>query len=167
MLLISAVFFNIFFYSLIPASANEKVPYEMPYPGLLPDHPLYPLKAARDRILDYSTRDSIKKAQLYLLFSDKRIVMAQQLSKKGKVKPAISVLSKGEKYFLKIPDLLKAAKQQGRTPPPELVQQVRQSNKKHQEIMAILQRDLPEGNLEELKQVITLNQQIQKDLKNL
>ena len=51
---------------------QEKVIYNLPYPGLLPDNPLYITKIMRDKITDFLTRDNLKKAELYLLYSDKK-----------------------------------------------------------------------------------------------
>ena len=45
---------------------QPEVIYPLPYPGLLTDNPLYPLKEWRDSILIFTTRDNVKKAQLYL-----------------------------------------------------------------------------------------------------
>ena len=59
---------------------QEKVIYNLPYPGLLPDSPLYITKIARDRITDFLTRDNLKKAELYLLYSDKRASMSLVLA---------------------------------------------------------------------------------------
>jgi hypothetical protein len=42
---------------------NQKIDYDLPYPGLLPDHPLYFIKAGRDKITELITRDNIKKAK--------------------------------------------------------------------------------------------------------
>src|SRR3990167_744470 len=67
---------------------KEKIQYDLPYPGILPDHPLYVFKTTRDKILEFFTRGNIKKAELYLLFSDKRAKMSQELAKKGKSKLA-------------------------------------------------------------------------------
>lgn len=139
----------------------------MPYPGILPDHPLYALKVARDRALDYTTRDPVKKARLYLLFSDKRVAMAEALIEKGKIKPAISTLSKGEKYFLQISTLLKTSKSQGSGAPEDLILQLKLSNQKHREVIDTLLRQLPQGELESLQQILDLNKQIEKDLKSL
>jgi hypothetical protein len=79
------------FYILNTASAqesmtlqNQKVVYDMPYPGLLPDSPLYFIKIVRDRATEFFTRDNIKKANLYLNYSDKRAVMSLKLAEKGK-----------------------------------------------------------------------------------
>src|SRR3989344_2585422 len=92
---------------------DEKVIYRLPYPGILSDNPLYMVKIVRDRITEFLTRESLKKAQLYLLYSDKRLAMAIALAHKGKNTQAIDAVSKGEKYFLKIVPILKDAKKQG------------------------------------------------------
>ena len=46
----------------ITDNPQPKVLYNLPYPGLTPDNPLYFIKAVRDRIIDISTRDTLKKA---------------------------------------------------------------------------------------------------------
>ncbi len=145
----------------------EKVAYELPYPGILPDHPLYFLKAARDRITDWLTRDSFKKAQLYLLYSDKRIAMVQPLVKKGKTTLAISTFSKGEKYFLKIPKILIEAKKQGSSPPPGFVEKLKLANSKHKEVAESLLKELPQGVSSPIIEIIRLNEEIKSQLEKL
>lgn len=77
----------------------EKVEYYLPYPGILPDSPLYKLKAVRDRVSLLTTFDPIKKAEKELFLADKRINAAQALYEGGKVDLAISVATKAEKYL--------------------------------------------------------------------
>jgi len=82
---------------------GEEVPevnYQMPYEGdVLPDSPLWIFKAARDRLWYMITSSPTKKAELALLFSDKRLVSARTLLEKKKPDIAISTLTKGEKYL--------------------------------------------------------------------
>lgn len=139
---------------------QEKVIYNLPYPGLLPDSPLYFTKIIRDRINDFLTRDNVKKAQLYLLDSDKRISMAMVLASKGKSQLAIDTFAKGEKYFLKIPGLLIAAKKQGAQAPSSFVETLKQSNAKHKELIDDLIKILPTGLDDSLKQLSDLNAQV-------
>ncbi len=74
--------------------------YQMPFEGrVLPDSPLWVLKAARDRIWYFITSSPLKRAELALLFSDKRLVSAQTLLENKKPDIAISTLAKGEKYL--------------------------------------------------------------------
>ena len=74
LLLIIPPFIYLFNYAQ-PVSLNidNKANYELPFPGLLPDHPLYLLKAGRDRALIFVTRDYDSKARLQLELSDKRV----------------------------------------------------------------------------------------------
>lgn len=141
-----------------------KVVYDLPYPGILPDHPLYFLKIVRDRITEFLTRDNFKKAQLYLLYSDKRVAMAMSLAKKGKSQQTISSFSKGEKYFAKIPNILKQAKQQGSSAPSSFIETLKQSNAKHGELIDELIKTLPEGSQDQLNQLRDLNLTIKKEL---
>lgn len=149
------------------AATQEKVIYDLPYPGILPDHPLYFLKAIRDRLIDWGTRDHLKKAQLYLLYSDKRVAMAQSLVKKGKNALAFSTFSKGEKYFLKIPQLLLLAKKQGISPPPGFVEKLKLANSKHKEIAESFLKELPQGSTDLVISIIKQNEEIKYQLEKL
>lgn len=60
--------------------ATPSSEYMLPYPGMLPDNPLYTLKVLRDKIYDFFTRDPVKKTQFKLLMADKRMNMAKILS---------------------------------------------------------------------------------------
>jgi hypothetical protein len=164
---ITIPFFCLIDYSQTITLKEEKVIYEMPYPGILPDHPLYTLKAIRDRIWDFSTRDLIKKAKLYLLFSDKRIMMGQALVKINKSDLAISITSKGEKYFLKIPPLLIQSKKQGVSPSQELVNKIKSSNLKHKEMIQNLFKEIPEGEQIRIQEILEINKTIKKQLSDL
>lgn len=77
------------------------VDYELPYPGILPDNPLYILKAIRDRIVLFLISDIVKKSEFELLQADKRLNAAYYLSKKGKEKYPLaeSTVSKAENYL--------------------------------------------------------------------
>jgi len=171
LLLISFVVFVPFItYFVLGASETlvktpqEKVIYNLPYPGLLPDSPLYLTKIIRDRINDFLTRDNLKKAELYLLNSDKRASMSMALALKGKNKLAIDTFIKGEKYFIKIPDLLRSAKKQGTQAPSSFIETLKLSNAKHKEMIEELIKILPQGLNEPLTQLSDLNQQIKTEI---
>lgn len=79
---------------------TPEIDYQMPYEGkVLPDSPFWVLKAARDKIWYSITASPLKKAELALLFSDKRLVSARILFERKKPDIAISTLIKGEKYL--------------------------------------------------------------------
>lgn len=77
----------------------QKVEYYLPYPGILPDSPLYKVKALRDRISLWLVTDPGKKAEKELLLADKRIGAAVALLDGGKDELAVSTATKGEKYL--------------------------------------------------------------------
>lgn len=146
---------------------QEDVIYNLPYPGLLPDHPLYIIKLTRDKLTEFLTRDYSKKAELYLLNSDKRAIAGYQLAKKGKNKLAISTFSKGEKYFLKIPQLIKQLKQQGGQPPNGFIETLKLANAKHHQLILEMFKIFPQGNQEDLELLLKLNLEVKKAVETL
>ncbi len=146
---------------------QEKIAYNLPYPGLLPDSPLYLAKIVRDRITDFLTRDNLKKAELYLLYSDKRASMSLVLAHKGKGQLAIETFTKGEKYFFRIPNLLIATKKQGGQAPSNFVQTLKLSNAKHKELIEELIKILPQGLNQSFTPLSDLNQQIKIEIESL
>jgi len=149
------------------ASSENKVLYDLPYSGILPDHPLYFIKAFRDRVMELTTRDQMSKAQLLLLFADKRLNMALQLERNGKHKLALSTLSKSEKYLLRTAEILPQAKKQGAAPYVGFVNKIKLSSQKHKEIIDTLAKEIPQGEEAEIQSVRSIFQQVQKILKTL
>mgnify|MGYP000229957680 CR=1 FL=1 len=146
---------------------QEKVVYQLPYPGILPDNPLYVFKALRDQIQAFFIRDYQKKAETYLLYSDKRVNMAMFLLEKGKINLAITTFSKGEKYFLKIPPLLKEAKRQGQQIPSDFIDKLKLANAKHKEIADNFLKKIPQGETAAVMEIIKINEKIKTDLEKL
>lgn len=64
-------------------TGEGEVMYELPYPGLLPGHYLYPLKMMRDRVVEWLTFDRDKKVELMILYADKRMAAAKVLLERG------------------------------------------------------------------------------------
>ncbi|OGM21776.1 hypothetical protein A2714_04380 [Candidatus Woesebacteria bacterium RIFCSPHIGHO2_01_FULL_38_9] len=86
--------------STVLGDAQPKIDYELPYPGgVLPDNVLWPLKVIRDRVWLSVTTNPTRKAELKLLFADKRIGMAKILFENGKADDGFSTLTKAEKYL--------------------------------------------------------------------
>src|SRR5690606_7708840 len=86
--------------SVSPTPVPEIV-YTLPYPGILPDNPLYVLKATRDRIVSFFIADPVKKAEFDLLQADKRVQAGFFLLHKEDpdIPLAISTISKGQNYL--------------------------------------------------------------------
>lgn len=78
---------------------DEPVEYYLVYPGVLPDHFLWPLKVARDQIWLFLTTDPLKRSELLLLFADKRLGAAKALLEGGKTGLAVTSAQKAEQYL--------------------------------------------------------------------
>ncbi len=78
---------------------SKTVNYELAYPGILPDNPLYIFKVIRDGIVKILINDPFKKAQFSLLNADKRMFAAKLLVDNSKDKLAIETISKSNNYF--------------------------------------------------------------------
>lgn len=86
---------------LATGSARQliKVDYYLPYPGILPDNPMYKLKTLRDRMTLLITWDKQNKAKKQLSLADKRINAAVALMDGGKMSLGVSTATKGERYL--------------------------------------------------------------------
>lgn len=146
---------------------NKTVVYQLPYPGILPDHPFFFMKKSRDNITEFLTRDNLKKAEFYLLTSDKHLVMATQLADKDKHELAITTLRRGEKYFQNIVPLLKSSKEQGVRPSDDLMRKIQNSSVKHRESIEGLMSKLPQGNSDDLAELLEINKNTYTEIEKL
>jgi len=130
---------------------NKDIEYTLPYPGILPDNPLYFLKAARDKIVSFLISDPLKKAEFNLLAADKRLNSGVFLFKKGKDKYslAISTVSKGENYFEEAITKVKEAKKQGMDT-NDILRRLSDSAYKHQEVIGSFEKTSSKDFKEEI-----------------
>ena len=88
---------------VLKEGAQEKkieIMYVMPFPGrILPDSPFWPVKALRDKVWMGVTTNPMRKAELSLLFADKRLMASYELFKLNKPQLALTTLTKAEKYL--------------------------------------------------------------------
>lgn len=143
-----------------PTTKKEKVEYVLPYPGILPDHPLYALKRLRDLILDKLIVDPVRKIDFYVLQADKRLNMGIALKAKNKPAMAEEAISKGEKYMHKAVGGFTALKRDGKEVPGYISDRLEKSMAKHIEVLEELisptagsERAGLEGSLELVKAV--------------
>jgi len=122
-----------------PAAMTNVIPtpvqYDLPYPGMLPNNPLYFLKQARDWILDKLITDPVKKTEFYILQGDKRLVMGGQLLDNGSAALGEQTISKGEKYMNNAVATLLSLKAQGGDVPAYISDHLTQSLAKHAEVL--------------------------------
>ena len=118
LLVILLVLFSLSFQKAFAQTASSaanlpQVQYDLPYTGILPDNPLYFLKALRDNVLGLLITDPAKKAEYDLLMADKRLGGAEVLLSKDKDDLAITTLSKSGNYFYQAIGQADIAKRQG------------------------------------------------------
>ncbi len=114
----------------------KRIDYELPYPGMLPDNPLYILKVIRDGIVKFLINDSLKKAQFSLLVAEKRMYSGKLLVAKNKDALAITTISKSNNYLDEALVAIKVVKKQNpKSPDVKLfLQQFKSATLKHLEI---------------------------------
>lgn len=113
---------------------REEVDYYLPYPGILPDHPLYWLKMIRDRVFLWLTRDPVAKFERLLLYADKRLGAAKALIEGGKSQLGVTTATKGEKYLERAVTQLEKVKNLGKAT-PELKERLTKATLKHEEVL--------------------------------
>lgn len=125
--------------SAIPTSTVAPE-YVLPYPGILPDNPLYSLKTLRDRIISFLVADPLKKSEFDLLQADKRLSSGAALFKKGENKQqlAYDTISKGENYFHEAISKAKEAKQEGKEV-KDITEKLTRSQQKHETVLKELE----------------------------
>lgn len=126
------------------------VEYYLPYSGILPNHPLWRIKAARDKAWLILTLDPIKRAQLLLLFADKRIGMTGELIKKFDSRQTkneeaglgVSTAIKAEQYLEESFAQYEKAETQGMDT-ADFLQKVARASLKHREMLEELMTVAP------------------------
>lgn len=146
-----------------PAS-QEVVDYNLAWPGILPDHFLYPFKMIRDRIWLFLTSGSLKKAELFLKFADKRIWSAQMLVDKGKVELGVTTATKAVKYLQQAVDQEKVARE-GDKDTMALLERLFQATLKHEEVLTAIRQQVSEEVKPVIDNSLTIVQKSHEEVK--
>jgi len=140
---------------------KEKIDYFLVYPGILPDHFLYPVKMIRDRIWLWLTVEPKKKAELMLLFADKRLGAGKALIEGNKVDLGVSTLTKGEKYLQRaVAEIIKKDKEDSRI----LLEKLSLAALKHEEVLLELQEKVSGETKGTLETILALTRQSQTQI---
>lgn len=118
---------------VIEADEAEVIDYYLPYPGILPDHPMYWLKMVRDRVQLLLTTNEVKKAEKQLLYADKRLGAGWALVEGNKIQLGVTTLTKAEKYLEQA--LMSVSQLQAED---RLFEKVNKASKKHKEVLMIV-----------------------------
>lgn len=148
--------------TLVPstqATQSSIIKYDLAYPGILPDHPLYKLKVLRDKISLALISDPVKKIEFYLLQADKGILAAAMLVDKNNISLAGHTSLKAENNFTLISDMLRPYYYRQR---PDLsnpatialLKKIKTASLKHQEVLNSFLKRVPQNQQETFKTVI-------------
>lgn len=161
------ILLSLFTFSAVQASFAEGsaqpaiVKYDLAYPGILPDNPLYKLKVIRDKITAALISDPYKKIDFYLLQTDKGILAGAMLVDKNKIKVAEETLLKAENnYTLLTQQLYRFAKK----PDSSYFNKLKTAALKHQEVLSSLTKRVPENKKQVFRNVLYFSQ---KNLKTI
>ncbi len=144
----------------VAPDGETKADYQLAYPGILPDHFLYPLKMIRDRIWLFLTTDSLKKAELLLTYADKRIWAAQMLLDKGKEDLAVTTATKAEKYLEQAAARGEEAKKAGKEA-DTFLERLSQAAQKHEEVLLNLQGRVSDQSKGVIEKTLEYSQKLQ------
>ncbi len=150
-----------FIFNLIPAHAQEItstptptpafVRYDLAYPGILPDNPLYKIKVLRDKIIASSILNPLKKIDFYVLQADKGILATAMLIDKNKIDLAAETALKAENNMTLItPQLYMLPKK----PNKNFFKRLEAASLKHQEVLKSIIKRVPEDKKKVFENVI-------------
>src|SRR5258706_9333966 len=120
------------------STLDTKVDYQLPDPGtVLPDNPLWAVKVMRDRLWLFITTDPYQKAEMKLLFADKRLGSAKILFEQNKPDIGMATLEKGERYLTESADAEKTLRTGG-SDTKELLDRLTRASLRHYELMSLM-----------------------------
>jgi len=121
---------------IIPSAAPTPIDYQLPYPGMFPDNPLYFLKVFRDNLTSFFLSKPIDKANFELLQSDKNVQASYLLvtQQQGKTLLAFQIFSQAQDDFSQAVIQAKNAKKQGYST-KEFADKLSSANQKHEQIL--------------------------------
>ncbi|MCX6725977.1 MAG: DUF5667 domain-containing protein [Candidatus Shapirobacteria bacterium] len=146
------------------SAVKKEIDYFLVYPGILPDHFLYPIKMIRDRVQLWLTTDHLAKGELMLKYADKRLGAGRVLIEGNKVELGITTLTKGEKY-------LQQAIDQGELVNKEEAQsffkELSQSSLKHEEVLLVLKEKIDSSSGPMMEKILELVRQSQERIQQI
>lgn len=112
--------------------------YILPYPGILPDHPLYFLKKIRDSVIEMLIADQVRKSEFYLLQADKHLNAGIFLYEKDKKDLAGATIALSSDFLKRSINGLITLKTGGREIPTSVIDKLEQATGKHIEVISEL-----------------------------
>jgi hypothetical protein len=144
-------------------SASAAADYQLAYPGLLPDNPLYFLKVIRDNLTAFFISKPLDKASFDLLQSDKDVEASYLLvtREQGKGNLAIQTFSKSQDYFEDAIKQTTNARKQGYSI-HDISKKLVVANKKHEQILQAVGRQEHIENTTTYKNELNRSEELSK-----
>lgn len=136
---------------------QQRSDYVLPYPGILPDHPLYFLKELRDRIIEALIVNPERKSEFYLLQSDKLLNSAVSLLEKNNEDKTKEAIQRSSEKMRQAVSQLSIMKQSGKTVSSGSIDRIVHAIDKHIEVLEEM------GSSIETKEAIEVLQKLQGD----
>ncbi len=135
----------------------DSVNYKLPYPGTLPDSPIYIIKNLRDQAVGLLVLGPINKSFYDLFLSDKRLWAGQMLIENDNDSLGSTTLLISEDYFSSAVDQALFAKKEG-LPVSELGAKLLVSSSKHAEVLENVSSQVSGEALMNVNKAIALNE---------
>ncbi len=151
-------------------SFEKVIDYQLPYPGLLPDNPLYVFKEMRDNMQVMTAPGPLEKSKAQLQIADKNMAAAVELSAKGKHQLAGERIAKAQQFIAKIIATMTSqattakVSQDQRT---DFKTTLSKANMKHREAIESLMRNTPSGQVEQLEKLRQKNIELQESISKI
>jgi hypothetical protein len=117
------------------SSRVKKSDYTLPYPGILSNHPLYFVKKFRDQVIEFLIVDLLRKADFYLLQSDKYLASSVLLDQQGKTPLAQIMLDQSSQRMADSVKQLSRSKEGGQAVSAGTIDRIKQAIEKHLEVI--------------------------------
>ena len=139
--------------------------YILPFPGVLPDSPLYVFKTIRDRLVSFFISDPLKRSSFDLLQSDKRMNAVVFLTSVPKPDTALTIttISKALNYYEEGTSELRTARKIGESV-TEMKKEYLNAAGKYDEVVQTLEQSATGGYSNDLstneKRLLDLEKQV-------
>lgn len=130
---------------------SASIDYILPYPGILPGHPFYKLKIARDKLQELLISSPSRKVEFYHRQADKGMFATLLLAEKGKQDLATEMALKAEHNMTLVNTYVN---QMNQKPDDKLFESLTQASLKHRETLESARTHLDVGHQEVIDQVL-------------
>ena len=146
---------------MVMEKIQDKTIYNLPYPGILPDHALYPFKLFRDKLLNLFIQDPQRKIEFNLLMADKRLNMGVFLIEKGKYELAAKTVGEAQGFINNGIDIINDLQKEDKNlVSKSIIDTYQKSADKQQEVLIIMKINAPENLQKGYEELIQIAEEI-------